>query len=175
MISRSSSHQTFLREVELRQVRLLQGTFVFFGSQADIAVSVFREVSKKYGASLDVVATVVGCSGSDFRRTVCGCRHFCVFQIVCEILQPLRKISQTVVRISIVIPLFVFFLERERREVLVYLVCLAPVSLKPDRHVALRLDLMRTCPATSMLRTNWYQNWMTTLEQQEVRNCPFCK
>ena len=42
-------------------------------------------------------------------RTVCGCRQFCVFWIICELLQPLRKISLTVVRISTDIPLFFLF------------------------------------------------------------------
>ena len=78
-----------------------------------------------------------------------------------------KSVFQTVVRIFLGIPLFCFgfgFLD------------LSPSSfLKPDRHVALRPDLMRTSMAMSMLRTNWYQNLMTTLEQQEVRSCPFCK
>ena len=34
--------------------------------------------------------------------------QFCFFQIICELRQPFRKISQTVVRISTVIPLFIF-------------------------------------------------------------------
>ena len=37
-----------------------------------------------------------------------GHKHFCVLYIVCELLQPNRKISQTVVRISTAIPLCVF-------------------------------------------------------------------
>ena len=42
--------------------------------------------------------------------------------------------------------------------------CLSRSSfLGQVRHVALRLDLTMTSPAISMLRTNWYQNWMTTL------------
>ena len=35
----------------------------------------------------------------------------------------------------------------------------------PVRHFALGLDLMRTNPAMSMLKTNCYQNWRTTREQ----------
>ena len=31
-----------------------------------------------------------------------------LMQIICELLQPLKKISQTVVRISIAIPLYIF-------------------------------------------------------------------
>ena len=41
-------------------------------------------------------------------RNVCGCRHFCIFEIICELLQPFRKILQTVVRISIAIHSFYF-------------------------------------------------------------------
>ena len=45
--------------------------------------------------------------------------------------------------------------------------------LKLVRHFAIGLDLLETNPAMSMLKTNCYQNWQTTREQQEVRNCPF--
>ena len=41
------------------------------------------------------------------------------------------------------------------------------------RHFALGLEFLKTNPEVAMLKTNWYQKWMTTLEQQEVRNCPF--
>ena len=47
--------------------------------------------------------------------------------------------------------------------------------LKLVRHVALELDKKRTNPAMSVLKTNCYQNWRTTREQQAVRNCRFCK
>ena len=41
------------------------------------------------------------------------------------------------------------------------------------RNFPLELDLLKTNPAMSML-TNCSQNWWITLEQQEVRSCPFC-
>ena len=42
-------------------------------------------------------------------RTVCGCKLIWCLQIICELLQPLRKISQTVVRISTIIHLLLMF------------------------------------------------------------------
>ena len=42
------------------------------------------------------------------------------------------------------------------------------------RHSDLKLDPTKTDPAMSMLKTNLYPNWTTTLEQQEVRKCPLC-
>ena len=43
----------------------------------------------------------------------------------------------------------------------------------PVRHFALELDVLANS-AMSMLTTNYSQNWWITLEQQEVRSCPFC-
>ena len=37
---------------------------------------------------------------------VWGRRHFCIFEIICERLKTFRKVSQTVVRGTIVIPFF---------------------------------------------------------------------
>ena len=68
----------------------------FWFAQADIATSVFWEVSKN---------TVLPWwhFGRPFRiwvmRSVCGRRHFCIFEIICELLQPFWKISQKVIRI----------------------------------------------------------------------------
>ena len=95
------------------------GSSCNFGSQAYFAISVFWEVSKD---------TVVPWFWYHFRRTfriwvlrnVRGHMHLCFLKIVCELLQPFTKISQTFVRISIVIPLFIL--------VFGYWVCLAPVT-----------------------------------------------
>ena len=38
-------------------------------------------------------------------RNVCGCKHFCTFEIFCELLQPFRKVLQPVSRCPTVIPL----------------------------------------------------------------------
>ena len=62
------------------RVRLLQRALCYFGSQADVAVSVFREVRKDavlpnfcyhFRRTFQVW----------FPRTVCKCRHFCVYQV----------------------------------------------------------------------------------------------
>ena len=29
-------------------------------------------------------------------KNVCGCWHFCIFEIICELLQPLQEVSQAV-------------------------------------------------------------------------------
>ena len=39
-----------------------------------------------------------------------GACNFCVLKIICELLKPLRKVSQTVVRISIVVPFLILSL-----------------------------------------------------------------
>ena len=76
-------------------------------------------------------------------RNVCGRKHFCVFEIFCELLQPFRKVSQSVFRVSIVVPLFFvlsFLVNRDSFLVL-------------DRHFALLLDLLKidlTSPAVAM-------------------------
>ena len=80
-----------------------------FGSQADVAISVSCE------PSLNTVLPWFCCH---FRRmfriwvvrTVRGCIQFCVLQTICELLQPLRKICQRVVRNFTVITLFWCFL-----------------------------------------------------------------
>ena len=42
------------------------------------------------------------------------------------------------------------------------------------RHFAFGLDVLKTNLAMWMLATICHQNWWLTLEQQEVRSCPFC-
>ena len=72
------------------------GSPCHLGSQAYFAISVFWQMSFN---------TVL--PKCHFRRTlrirvmrnVCRCRHFCIFEIFCELLQPFWKISQTVIRI----------------------------------------------------------------------------
>ena len=75
------------------------------GSLADFTNAVFWEVSIKtvfpwchFHKTLRIWV----------KRTACGCRHFCIFEIICELLWLFRKISQTVVRRPIAIPLLSF-------------------------------------------------------------------
>ena len=80
-------------------------------------------------------------------------------KIICDLLQPFRKISQKVVRISTVIPLFIF--------VFGFLRVVCTSLLSQVCHFALLLDLLKMqpmSPAVAMYKTSWYQNWMTTLE-----------
>ena len=76
--------------------------------------------------------------------------------------------SQTIVRVSMVIPLLLCCFE--------FLVNRASFLVRV-RHFALVLDLKMyvTSPAVAMQRTNWYQNWTTIQGQQEVRNFRFCR
>ena len=99
-------------------------------------------------------------------RNVCGCRHFCIFEIICELLQPFWKISQTVFSLPHRCPSFFCF------ELLVDRAGF-PV---PRRHFALLLDLKMflMSPAVAMQKTSWRQNLTTIPGQQEVRNLPSC-
>ena len=74
----------------------------YFGSQADVAISVFREVSE------DTMFPRLRCHFCRmFRiwvlRNVCGCMQFCGLQIICEILWPEGHICQRIVRVLLVI------------------------------------------------------------------------
>ena len=101
-----SSHQTFLLEVEHRQCVFCKERLSFWFASR---LRTFWEVSIK---------TMPPGFWYHFRRTfriwvlrnVCGCKHFSVLQIICELLQPFRKISQTFDRISIAIPLLILVL-----------------------------------------------------------------
>ena len=73
-------------------------------------------------------------------RKVCLFMHFCIFEYFCELLSPF----QTVVRVSIVIPLL--------KSLMMYL----------------------TSPAVSMSSLNWYQNLTAIQGKQEVRYFPSC-
>ena len=75
------------------------------GSQAYFAISVFREVSMN-----TVIPECHFCRTFRTRvmRNVCGCTHFCIFEIISELLKPFWQVSQTVVRGSIGIPLCFF-------------------------------------------------------------------
>ena len=97
-----SSHQTFLLEVLLRQCVVCKEPLSSW-----FAISIFRAASKNtllpgchYCRPLRIWVT----------RNVCGWRHFCIFEIFCELHLPFRKVSQSVSRCSIVIPLFIFVL-----------------------------------------------------------------
>ena len=69
-------------------------------------------------------------------RNLCGCKSFCIFEIVCERLQPLWKISQPIIRIGLVFLFFYFvwvFVEIGRSR-----------FQKLSPFVALLIDLLKT-------------------------------
>ena len=73
-----------------------------FGSQADFAISVFGKVGfnnvlPRYQFSTTVRIWIL--------RSVCECWHLCIFEFVCDLLQPLREGSE-----AIFLCLFVIFI-----------------------------------------------------------------
>ena len=126
-----------------------------FGSQTGIAFSVFWEVS---------INTVLRPE-----RCVCGCRHFCVFEIICELPQPFRKISQTVIRISIVIPLYICFFWERRRGFVSHQLPGAASSLRSEPGLG---DVLED---VAMWKTNWHLNCNDNPGTTGARNCVFCK
>ena len=71
---------------------------------------------------------------------MCGCRKFCVYQIFFELLQPLRKICQRVVRIFLVIPLLLRFWVLEDRTSLLDVIS----SLRSNTELEDELEAGRT-------------------------------
>ena len=90
-------------------VRLLQGALVILVRKQ---TSQFRSLVKwiQTLCFLDFDTTFVGRSDSESSEMCAAAGTFCVIKIICNLLQPFRKISQTVVWISIAIPFF--FLSR---------------------------------------------------------------
>ena len=73
-------------------------------------------------------------------------------QIICELFRPFRKISQTVIRISIVIPLPLFVLGFGGLSRTIYPVLLCHLALVLDLEMYLKMFL--TSPAVAMLKTD---------------------
>ena len=126
---------------------------------------------------------------------MCRCKHFCIFEIICELLQPFWKISQAVIRISTDIPRFILFNDDDVRYCTRFCVSATEYAAKCAYVQCARQDDARdehvmTKRASPSLRswagvvedkscnvdgkTNCYQNWRTTREKQKERNCPFC-
>ena len=111
------------------------------------------------------VTTFVERSESESWKMCAVGKHFCVLWIICELLQPFRNLSQTVIRFSIAV-LFLFWFW-------VLGGWSAPVSWSWSVTSLQGWTCWRqTCNVMS--KTNCYQNGRTTREQQAVRHCPFC-
>ena len=99
--------------------------------------------------------------------------HFCVFLIVCELLQPFRKILANG-RLNLDPP-------ESASSHLISSFCfgfgLLGLSrssfLKPDRHVAQRLDLMRTSPAVGDVEDELVPESADNLGATQVYPCFF--
>ena len=130
------------------------------GSQAYLTISIFWEVS--------VDAVLPGCHFcGTFRirvvRNVCGCWHFCISEIICELpLTVPEGLANGRARLDCY-SFFCFGFLVDRASFLVL-----------HRQFALLLDLKMylMSPAVASKRTRIGR---TIPGQQEVRNCPFCR
>ena len=102
-------------------------------------------------------------------RSVCECRqHFCILQIICELLQPFRDVSQAVSPCLFVVLIFCFWFWD-------YRVGFLALDHK-YRHFVNLLDSKKYSMslAETMWKTNLRWSLTTILGKQQERNFPSC-
>ena len=111
-----------------------------FGSQADFAISVFGKVGfnnvlPRYQFSTTVRIWIL--------RSVCECWHMCIFEFVCDLLQPLWEVSQAI------------------------FLCLSVIFISAFWIIA---SISRRLFVTSFLEQLLVESCLTTILEQQTRN-----
>ena len=140
-----SSHQSFLHKVPPHQCVFCKGPLSFWSASIHRNF-VFLGSEKRYYVSLIFDATFVRRSESGSWEICAGTRtsESSTLSVNSSNHSGISRKRSSETRLSF----FLFFC-------LGFSILPRSSFLKPDRHVALRLDLMRTGPSMSMLKTNW--------------------
>ena len=167
-----SSHQTFRHEVELRQCVFCTGPLWSWSSDRPRNFGL-QGSEYKYSASSILLPLLQDVPSLIPENCVRVQAILCLPDYLWNPLTREWKISQTVVRISIAIPLFILvldfqgFLLQSPAQILNLMMSSMQLCFQ-----MLEMPLISTIPVVAMWETNCFQNWQITLERQEVRNCP---